>query len=108
VKRVVKLQSEARLLSREVDSVLTPLKKKLNNGGKLNRKENLTYVKFESVRKKLITETGAYPQPMLVDQIGYLLSMVNGVDQKPGHDAILRLEELTAELFKIKEEFHRN
>jgi photosystem II stability/assembly factor-like uncharacterized protein len=108
VKRILKIQSEAKLLSGEVDSVLAPMKKKLNSGGKLNRKENLSYEKLGSVRNKLITETGAYPQPMLVDQIGYLLSMVNGVDQKPGHDAIIRLEELTAELFKIKEEFHRN
>ena len=50
--------------------------------------------------KKLNTEKGTYMQPMLIDQIRYLQSMLSRADQKPGKDALIRLKELKSE-FKI-------
>jgi hypothetical protein len=39
-----------------------------------------------------------YPQPMLIDQIEYLYSMLNRADQKPGKDAYERHQELQSQL----------
>jgi photosystem II stability/assembly factor-like uncharacterized protein len=54
--------------------------------------------KLSALYAKLVTATGPYPQPMLVDQISYLFSMLNRADQKPGRDAYVRLDELKREL----------
>jgi photosystem II stability/assembly factor-like uncharacterized protein len=47
---------------------------------------------------KLVTAEGPYPQPMLLDQISYLSSMLTRADQKPGRDAYVRFDELNQEL----------
>ena len=41
-------------------------------------------------------------QPMLIDQIRYLQSMLSRADQKPGEDAINRLKELKSEFYILK------
>ena len=46
----------------------------------------------------LVTDDGPYPQPMLVDQIQYLASMIDQADQLPGKDAYDRFKELKEEL----------
>ena len=46
----------------------------------------------------------SYPQPMLVEQIGYLYGMVAGAAQRPGEDAYERYEQLVAETEAIAEE----
>jgi hypothetical protein len=48
--------------------------------------------------EKLVTGSGPYPQPQLIDQISYLFSMLNSADQKPGRDAYVRRDELKQEL----------
>ncbi|MFW6140896.1 MAG: hypothetical protein ACOC5S_06040, partial [Acidobacteriota bacterium] len=51
--------------------------------------------KLLEIKKKLVTREGIrYPQPMLIDQIQYLYSILNRADQKPGKDAYERHEEL--------------
>jgi len=47
---------------------------------------------------KLVTAEDPYPQPMLIDQISYLSSMLTRADQKPGRDAYVRFDELNQEL----------
>lgn len=47
---------------------------------------------------KLVTEKGPYPQPMFVDQLSYLNSLLSRADQKPGRDAYIRFDELNQEL----------
>ena len=42
----------------------------------------------------LETAEGTYQQPMLIDQIEYLASMLAGADQRPGADAFERFEAL--------------
>jgi len=44
--------------------------------------------------RQLVTAEGAYPTPMLQDQVMYLYSLVTGADQRPGRDAYERLPEL--------------
>ena len=58
--------------------------------------------KYLSVAKELNTEEGTYMQPMLIDQIRYLQSMLSRADQKPGKDALNRLKELKSEFNILK------
>jgi len=44
--------------------------------------------------RALVTASGPYPTPMLLDQLAYLYEMVTGADQRPGRDAYTRLDEL--------------
>lgn len=53
---------------------------------------------LSNIFAKLVTASGPYPQPMLVDQLSYLLSMLGRADQKPGRDAYVRFDELREEL----------
>lgn len=54
--------------------------------------------RLSALYAKLVTAEGPYPQPMLLDQISYLSSMLNRADQKPGRDAYVRFDELNKEL----------
>ena len=65
----------------------------------INKPKNKKYL---SISKKLNTEKGTYMQPMLIDQIRYLQSMLRRADQKPGEDAIKRLKELKSEFYILK------
>ena len=53
-------------------------------------------------QKELNTKEGTYMQPMLIDQIRYLQSMLSRADQKPGKDALNRLKELKSEFNILK------
>ena len=65
----------------------------------INKPKNKKYL---SISKKLNTDKGTYMQPMLIDQIRYLQSMLSRADQKPGEDAINRLKELKSEFYLLK------
>jgi len=52
--------------------------------------------------RALVTDDGPYPQPMLVDQIQYLASMIDQADQMPGKDAFERFEELKKKLDSLR------
>jgi photosystem II stability/assembly factor-like uncharacterized protein len=54
--------------------------------------------RLAAVYSKLNTAEGVYQQPQLIDQIRYLLSMLDRADQKPGRDAYKRFDELKKEL----------
>ncbi len=49
---------------------------------------------LRTAQEELVTAPGAYPTPMLLDQIDYLYGMLTGADQRPGKDASSRLGEL--------------
>jgi hypothetical protein len=57
-----------------------------------------------ALRAKLVTAGGNYPQPMLIDQLASVWRMVNQADQRPGRDAVLRLDDLRAELGDIEKQ----
>lgn len=50
--------------------------------------------KLAELYSQLVTAEGPYPQPMLIDQLRYLYSMLDRADQRPGRDAYRRFEEL--------------
>ena len=58
--------------------------------------------KYLSIDRELKTKEGTYMQPMLIDQIRYLQSMLSRADQKPGKDALNRLKELKSEFNILK------
>ena len=74
---------------------------KARESAEVNRKNK---EKLSALYAKLVTATGPYPQPMLVDQLSYLFSMLNRADQKPGRDAYIRFDELHQELFNYVSE----
>ncbi|MCK5147441.1 hypothetical protein KAR48_11855 [bacterium] len=53
----------------------------------------------------LKTSDQIYPQPMLLDQIRYLGSMLTRADQRPGRDAYTRLNELESIYSKLLREY---
>ncbi len=57
--------------------------------------------RLAKLEAELVTAKGAYPQPMLQDQLRYLASMLDRADQKPGQDAYTRHKELVAWLDRI-------
>ena len=51
---------------------------------------------LDELLERIKTADGAYPQPMLTNQISYLLNMISTADQAPGKEAIDRYQELSA------------
>ncbi|KPK89609.1 hypothetical protein AMJ80_09535, partial [bacterium SM23_31] len=72
--------------------------------GRLTQSQN---EKLDALQEQLVTAGGRYPQPMLIDQISYLNSMLNSADQKPGRDAYQRHDELNTALSKILSELEQ-
>ncbi|BCS35411.1 hypothetical protein TBR22_A46380 [Luteitalea sp. TBR-22] len=57
-----------------------------------------------ALRAKLVTAGGNYPQPMLIDQLANVWRMANQADQRPGRDAVQRLDDLRADLAAIEKQ----
>ena len=68
---------------------------------KMRESNNDTY---ERVYNLLVTKSGTYMQPMLIDQVRYLQSMLGRADQVPGKDAYERLEDLKNSFNNLKDE----
>jgi hypothetical protein len=63
---------------------------------------------FQTLEARMVDDAvGSYPQPMFLNQIRYLYSMLQRADQKPGQDAYARHAELQAELVEIVSELER-
>jgi hypothetical protein len=56
----------------------------------------------QALRAELVTAGGNYPQPMLIDQLQNVWRMANQADQRPGRDAVVRLDDLRGELAAIE------
>jgi photosystem II stability/assembly factor-like uncharacterized protein len=56
---------------------------------------------------RLVTASGPYPRPMLIDQLSNIQRMVGQADQKVGKDAYERFSDLTKELKAIQAEAAR-
>jgi hypothetical protein len=97
--RLVDMMSDARKAAQRVGSVREELEKRtaeIEDRDVSNRAQRLD-LQLASVEAQLVTEQGRYPQPMLIEQLGYLYGMTSGADQKLGADAYARFHELTAE-----------
>jgi len=86
--KIIDLLSKARKLQDRLEHDANAL------AGKKSKAKKDEAEKIELILKQLRNDTGAYPQQMLVSQIGYLLNMISNADQKPGEEAKKRLKEL--------------
>lgn len=102
---VQELRKEARTFQREIDSIWIPLDEKKTKDLRLKTKDRKKYEELSLIREQLVTDSGIYPQGMLVSQIGYLYSMISRADQKPGKDAYIRYAELKAKLDVLNKYF---
>jgi photosystem II stability/assembly factor-like uncharacterized protein len=59
---------------------------------------------WQSLRARLVTAPGAYPQPMLIDQLASLSRMVNSADRKVGRSAFDFHDELRQALRGLEAE----
>jgi hypothetical protein len=90
------LLASATRLATSVDSLRKTLPSEAAGSGATvspNKKE------LNRIFDGLVTDdSDSYPPPMLVSQIGYLLSMTSSADQRPGNDAYVRFDQLSDEL----------
>ncbi len=97
------LMSSTKKLQSFIDEELKAVTEKLEN--KPKHKKSLRRKAFlEEAKMELKTADGRYMQPMLIDQIRYLSSMLNRADQLPGKDAYERFEELRTAYRRIAKE----
>ena len=57
-----------------------------------------------TLRARLVTAAGSYPQPMLIDQFSNVWRMANQADQRPGQDAVVRFDDLANELTALEKQ----
>lgn len=94
------LLNQARNAVEQIDEAIKQLAADIKTDGRKANQARQADKRLLEIRMKLETAEGPYPQPMLIDQINYLYSMVDRADQKPGREAYQRLEELTQILNK--------
>ena len=98
-------------LARNVISIIKKEQKKLvpsiERGGRAGRQAKQDDEKWSTILQKLETAKGRYPQPMILDQIGYLYGMISRADQKPGRDAYERYQELREALNQCRHEINQ-
>lgn len=104
--KLVKLQEASRQLANQIKQRKKELNKMMKESTDPDQKKRYQneYDKISEREKQLVTNDGRYPQPMLIDQINYLSSMINRADQKPGKDAQDRYTELKGLLDSLKED----
>ena len=100
--QVLALLTEARKLEDSLSGEQTKLKKQQQET-QLDASEEKRLGRVTDGLDELKTKDGAYPTPMLVDQIGYLYYMVSSADQLPGQDAYNRFAEVTKRLSAVKD-----
>ena len=99
--KVVTLLSEARKL----EDKLVEEKKQLTKQQKedsLDATMQERLDKISGILDLLKAKSGAYPTPMLTNQIGYLYGMISNADQLPGKDAYERFDEVNKQFEDIK------
>ncbi len=102
--KVLDLQGEARSTQKQIDSLDKELEAQAEEGGRQARRARAVRERLAKIRSKMVTAEGRYPQPKLIDQIGYLLGMIDRADQKLGRDAYLRYDELGNMLQECRKE----
>ncbi|MDX1463670.1 MAG: hypothetical protein R3359_11485, partial [Marinirhabdus sp.] len=90
--KVIDLLSEAKKFQADLEQQI-----------EIKTETNASTETLENTLKKLKNEEGAYPQQMLISQIGYLYYMVSSADQRPGGEAEKRYESLVSQLEALKQ-----
>ncbi|MDC0008366.1 hypothetical protein OAE12_01520, partial [bacterium] len=94
--KILNLLSEAQQLQANLEKKVNALK------GKSGKEAQLE--KMNGYLEQLKNAEGAYPKVMLVSQISYLYTIVNGTDQVIGQDALERYQELKTTFEVLKKE----
>jgi photosystem II stability/assembly factor-like uncharacterized protein len=91
--------AEARRTARQLDEAI----------GRLGSQNDAAdrAAKLRSVRARLVTAPGPYPQPMLIDQLNSLSQMAGAADRRVGRSALEYSEVLKDELAAIKADVSR-
>ncbi len=92
----------------ETTSLLSDLRQfefKLNNELK-NNNNNKRVKQLKLIKNKISIKEGPYMQPMLINQLSYLMSMLSRADQKPGNDAYIRLDEIKSKFNLIQNNYN--
>ena len=98
----IKDYKEQESLLLDIRDFITELKLfKTSLDEKMRESNNDTY---ERIYNLLVTKSGTYMQPMLIDQARYLQSMLGRADQVPGKDAYKRFEGLKNSFNNLKDE----
>lgn len=100
----LELQEELSLQVRNLSSVANRLAEQVKNKAK-ESSDPSDKEALEKIDEEMNTAKGRYMQPMLLDQINYLNSMLNQADQKPGKDALDRHAELKAWYQRLQSDF---
>ena len=90
---------EAVVEARAAATRLTAARKSLE--GKTDGASRQADEQLEAIQQRLMTGPVRYDMPMVADQLQYLNGMINRADQKLGHDAFERYEELRGLLDSI-------
>jgi hypothetical protein len=85
--------------ARDTAAKITRALQGLSSGG-----NSATVASLGALRAKIVTAGGAYPQPMLIDQLSSIARMAGSADQKVGRSVFEYLEELIRKLAEIKAE----
>ena len=78
----------------------------LNNELKNNKNNNKRIKQLKLIKNKISIKEGPYMQPMLINQLSYLISMLSRADQKPGNDAYIRLDEIKLKFNLIQNNYN--
>jgi hypothetical protein len=90
---------EMQALSAKTSKLVADVRRMSRAGMSKKRGEQL-----DAIRAKLINASITYPQRMLQAQVGYLSSMLDRADQRPGDDAYARMKQLKAEVAAVAAE----
>ncbi len=93
------------LMQQKISALISQTQQLLDNLEKEEKNAGISAERLKQVKaaiKLLKAESGAYPQPMLADQINYLYGVINDADQTVGNDVEKRYAELAAQLDAIQ------
>jgi len=93
----------------ETTALLSDLRQfefKLNNELNNNNNNKKRIKQLKLIKNKISIKEGPYMQPMLINQLSYLMSMLSRADQKPGNDAYIRLDEIKSKFNLIQNDYN--
>jgi photosystem II stability/assembly factor-like uncharacterized protein len=105
--KVLTLLGQARQAASSLETEMEKYSALVEEGGTQARKAKEIEARLKEIHARLVTEEGRYPQPQIIEQISYLSSMLDRADQKPGHDAYVRFDELTNTLNECLEDMSK-
>jgi len=98
----LKEQLEISLKVRDAISEARRLSARIREAREKMKGDQAAAKKLQELLGRVVTASGIYPQPMLIDQLSNIARMIGQADQKVGKDAFIRYEDLMKEMAAIK------